>query len=160
MSLSDQRWPLASDPLHLSDPGTNLTPHSGCVQPTDSRTRCRLPPGGRTCVLLIDSWKGAVTWPYEGRWTWWRCAGVKTGDPSFSLHYTRMGRKKDGEPEKMWPMEKSAYEGGDGTISFIFRDLFVWQDLKGNIWKKTYDCLTLLSLRPCCSIFSSWSDFE
>lgn len=28
-SLSDERWPLAPDPLHLPDPGPELTPHSG-----------------------------------------------------------------------------------------------------------------------------------
>lgn len=111
MSLSDQRWSLASDPLHLSDPGTNLTPHSGCVRPTDSRTWCRLPPGGRTCVLLIDPWKGAVMWPHEGRWTWWWCIGITTGDPSVSLHYTCIGRKKDGAPEECGPLKNQPMRG-------------------------------------------------
>lgn len=53
-SLSDERWPLAPDPLHLPDPGPELTPHSGGLQPTDNRARCTLPPGGWTCVLPID----------------------------------------------------------------------------------------------------------
>lgn len=58
----DQRWPLASDPLHLSDPGPELTPHSGCIQPADDRTWRTLPPRGRTRVLLIGfPWRTSNT---------------------------------------------------------------------------------------------------
>lgn len=59
LSLSDQRWPLASDPLHLSDPGPELTAYSWCDEPTNERTWRKLPPWGWTRVLLIGPCGGA-----------------------------------------------------------------------------------------------------
>lgn len=53
LMLSDQRWPLASDELHLPEPGPKFTPYSGRVQPPSTGVWGPVPPGGRTCVLLI-----------------------------------------------------------------------------------------------------------
>lgn len=52
--LSDQGWALASDGFYLPEPGSKLTPHSGCAQPPNCRARGTLSPRGWTCVLLIN----------------------------------------------------------------------------------------------------------
>lgn len=53
--LSDQGWALASDAFYLPEPGSKLTPHSGCAQPPNCRARGTLSPRGWTCVLLINN---------------------------------------------------------------------------------------------------------
>lgn len=72
--VSDQRWPLASDPLHISDPGSKLTPHRGRVQPTDNRAWRAPSPRGRTSMFLIGPCRGWRGYAFK------RCDYVEDGE--------------------------------------------------------------------------------
>lgn len=72
--VSDQRWPMASDPLHISDPGPKPTPHCGRVQPPDNRAWRAASPRGWTSVFLIGPCRGWRGYAFK------RCDCVEDGE--------------------------------------------------------------------------------
>lgn len=163
-SLSDQRWPLASDPLHLPDPGPKLTPHSGCVQPTNNRTWCTLSPRSWACVLPIGPCGGARNTP-ACRSDWMR--GMDRDEwpfrPLFHLYKICLDCRTGGGTRERRPIGNAEIRLlalislWKTKISSVFRDLFVWY----KIWMPLLEVIStsfLSSLGPCCIIFSSRSD--
>lgn len=161
---------MASDPLHLRDPGPELTPHSGRVQPADGRTGCTLSPRGRTCVLLIGQQGAGPGILLEGETAWREVDGGESSSKPHPLH----------PHSSVFLSTKYAWtaETGGGTrgwkpignaeirllalislwktiISFFQRLVCVIQDLNGPFES---NISFLSSLGPCCIIFSSRSD--
>lgn len=159
---------MASDPLHLPDPGPELTPHSGRVQPADGRTGCTLSPRGRTRLFLIGQrGVGPGTPPrrdcMEGGG--WRrdvlqtpphprssiCLSTKYAWTAETGGGTR-GWKPIGNAEIRLLALISLWKT---IISFFQRLVCVIQDLNGPFGS---NISFLSSLGPCCIIFSSRSD--
>lgn len=128
-SLSDQRWPLASDPLRLPGSGSKLAPHSGRLQPARHRARHTLPPRGRTRLLLVGP-KEMMMWPGDqmdpcGYQNW-------TPPPIFSPKTCLDCRKEahmQREPTALLSLWKT-------TMTLIFSDLLVDTRPERPIWKE------------------------
>lgn len=84
--VSDQRRPLASDPLHISDPGSKPTPHRGRVQPPDNRAWRAPSPRGWTSVFLIGPCRGWRGYAFK------RCDCVEDGEQGAGDKYFSSNR--------------------------------------------------------------------
>lgn len=169
--VSDQRRPLASDPFHISNPGSEPTPHRGRVQPPDNRARRAPSPRGWTSVFLIGPCRGWRGYAFK------RCDRVEDGeqrvwgggqilfqqrDPHPDQTVLRNicpdcrqvgAPQREGRPYGKW-RDKMLCSCQPTEISFVFRDSFVRRDLKAPFGQKIW---TLRCLRPCCIIVSSRS---
>lgn len=112
--LSDQGWALASDAFYLPEPGSKLTPHSGCAQPPNCRARGTLSPRGWTCVLLINNCgtllKAVTSWKI-----------LDEGEQHFSDLQKRKKHKKNNlpfffSPKYAWTAETGGAPDKEGPL--------------------------------------------
>lgn len=108
--VSDERWPMASDPLHISDPGPKPTPHRGRVRPPDNRAWRAPSPRGWTSVFPIGpcrGWRG-----YAFKW----CDCVEDGEQ-------RMGALGGRGGEQMLLLFSSSRTP---TLTIQFSRIYAW----------------------------------